>query len=299
MKRIVCFLLALFIYVVFTACGTGQQPPSNTAGLPSAEPTPNLTAQPTAAPKEDPTIESTVIYDEGGVKVTAKSLNTGGMLGPELNVLIENGTDRNLTIQAQYATVNDYMISTIFSADVPAGKKANDSIVFEEWSLEDAGVEKIAEIELYLSIFETDTLDDYAKSGKITIPTSVAGSYTQQVDRSGKKVLDVGGITVICKGIDPDGFLGPEIMFLIENGTNKDITVQADAVSVNGFAIDPIFSSDVLSGKRVVDSMTIMESDMEKNDINTISEIEFSLVIFESDTFEDIIKSEPITLNFE
>jgi len=297
MKRVVCFLLALFIYLVFTACGT--QAPANTENLPPATQTPQQKAQPTAEPGGEPTIESAVIYDEGGVKVTAKSLNLNGILGPELNLLIENGTDKNLTIQARNVSVNDYMISTIFSVDVPAGKKANDAIVLEEWSLEDSGVEKIADIELYLNIFETDSWDDYAKSGKIAIQSSIAGSHSQQVDRSGKTVLDEGGIKVICKGIDHDGFLGPEIKFLIENGSDKDITVQAGSVSVNGFAIDPIFSSDVLSGKRIVDSMTIMQSDIEENEIESVTEVEFSLIIFDADTFEDIIKSEPVTLEFE
>jgi len=45
--------------------------------------------------------------------------------------------------------------------------------------------------------------------------------------------------------------------------------------------------------------MTVLQSDMEDNEIETISEIEFSLIIFDADTFEDIIKSEPVTLEFE
>ena len=147
--------------------------------------------------------------------------------------------------------------------------------------MEASKVDKIAGIELYLSIFETDSLDDYAISDKITIQTSVADSHTQQVDRSGKTVLDEGGITIICKGSD------------------KNITVHAGSVSANGFAIDPVFSSEILSGKRIVDSMTVLQSDMEDNEIETISEIEFSLIIFDADTFEDIIKSEPVTLEFE
>jgi len=299
MKRFLCFILALLIYFVFTACGTGQQPPAGTQGLPSVEPTPKQTAQPTAAPKGDPTIESSVIYDEGGVKVTAKSLNFTGLLGPELNLLIENDSDKNITIQAQNVSVNGYMVSTVFSADVPSGKKANDTIVFESWSLEASGIEKIAEIELYLNIFETDTWDDYALSDKITIPTSILGSYTQEVDRSGIKVLEEGGITIICKGIDHKGFLGPEIMFFIENNSDKNITVQVGSASANGFAIDPVFSSEVLSGKRIVDSMTVLQSDIDENEIETITEIELSFVIFDTETFDDIIKSEPITIEFD
>ena len=121
MKNLACFILALLIYLVFTACGAPA--PANTEGPPAATPTPQQTAQPTAAPKGEPAIESTVIYDEGGVKVTAKSLSLNGLLGPELDVLIENNTDKNLTIQAQNVSVNDFMIARFSRQTSPPAKR--------------------------------------------------------------------------------------------------------------------------------------------------------------------------------
>jgi len=295
MKRLMTFTFALLICLLFAACGNEPVAPANTSVLPTAQPT----AEPTAAPPAEATIQSGVIYDADGVKVTAKSLSLNGLFGPEINVLIENDTDKNLTIQAQNASVNGFMAETIFSADVPAGKKANDTIVFEQGSLEASGIEKMALIEFSLNIFRSDTWDDYANSEMISIPTSIADSYTQPVDKSGTVVLDESGITVIAKGIDYDGWLGPEVVFYIENNTEKNVTVQANSVSVNGFVVNPIFSSDVLSGKKTIDSMTIMDSEMEDNDIKTISEIEFTFNVFDTETYDDILNSGVITLSFE
>lgn len=295
MRKLVGLTAAILICVNLAACGNQPQNPANTDALPSAQPT----ATPTANPSEEASIESSLIYDANGIKVTAKSLSSGGLFGPELNVLIENNTDKNLTIQTQNVSVNDFMVSTIFSAEVPAGKKANDAITFEKGDIEAAGIVKIASIEFFLNIFETDTWDDFAYSEKIAIPTSLADSYTQPIDRSGKTVFDEGGVTVISKGINYEGFLGPELILFIENNLDKNITVQAGSVSVNGFAVDPVFSSDVLSGKKIIDEMTIMSTDIEKNKIETISEIELSLIIFDSETFDDIYKPGPITLQFD
>lgn len=295
MKELVALAAAILICVNLAACGRQPQNPASTGALPSAQPS----AAPTAALPGEASIESSVIYDANGIKVTAKSLSSGGLFGPELNVFIENNTDKNLTIQAQNVSINDFMVGTIFSADVPAGKKSNDSITFEKGDIEAAGIEKIAHIELFLNLFETDSWADFAYSAKIAIPTSFADGYTQPVDRSGKTVFDEGGITVISKGINHEGFLGPELILYIENNSDKNITVQAGSASVNGFAVDPVFSSDILSGKKIIDEMTIMNVDLEKNEIETISQMEFSLIVFDPETFDDIINSETITISFE
>lgn len=295
MRKLVGLAAAILICLNLAACGNQTENPANTGALPSAQPT----ATPTAPPTGEASIESSVIYDANGISVTAKALSSGGLFGPELNVLIENNTDKNLTIQAQNVSVNDFMVGTIFSADVPAGKKANDTITFERGDIEAARIEKIARIEFFLNIFETDTWDDFAYSEKIAIPTSFADGYTQPVDRSGKTVFDEGGITVISKGINHEGFLGPELILYIENNSDKNITVQAGSASVNGFAVDPVFSSDVLSGKKIIDDMTIMSTDLEQNEIETISQMEFSLRIFDAETLDSIVNSGIITISSE
>ena len=71
-------------------------------------------------------IEEQVLYDENDIKITATGIEDG-WLGTELKLLIENNTDQSITVQAKNANVNGYMVTTMMSADVAAGKKANDS----------------------------------------------------------------------------------------------------------------------------------------------------------------------------
>jgi hypothetical protein len=47
--------------------------------------------------------------------------------------------------------------------------------------------------------------------------------------------------------------------------------------------VDPIFSCEIMSGKRAMDSITFMSSDIEENQIGSIDEIELSFHIFKTD----------------
>ena len=61
--------------------------------------------------------------------------------------------------------------------------------------------------------------------------------------------------------------------------------------------IDGIFSSSVASGKRAIDSITFMESDLEENDITSIEDVELSFHIYDGD-METIADTDTVTITF-
>ena len=66
--------------------------------------------------------------------------------------------------------------------------------------------------------------------------------------------------------------------------SSQNIIAQTRNVSVNGLMIDPIFSADVVAGKKTNDKMTIMSSELEFAGITTIKNIEFILHIFNKES---------------
>ena len=68
---------------------------------------------------------------------------------------------------------------------------------------------------------------------------------------------------------------------------------------MNGFMVDPMFSCDVLSGKRAYDSITFLESNLTENGISSIDSMEFSLHIFDSKTWNTIKDTEKLTVSFD
>lgn len=245
-------------------------------------------------------VEEQVLLEQEGVKITLKGLEADSFMGPELKLLIENSTDQSLTIQTRDTSVNGIMIETLFSCDVAAGKSANDGITFMSSSLEEAQISVLQNFELSFHIFNTETWDTVFDTDTITISTNLDGSEEQVLDDSGVLLLDQDGVKITVKEADSESsFWGADIYIYVENNTEKNITVQASSVSINGFMVQPYFSCDVVSGKKSYDSITFMESELEENNIESIDNMEVSFRVFESDSFDTIFETEPLTVEFE
>ncbi len=251
------------------------------------------------APADTVRIEESLVFEDGGIRITAKGYEEYGFLGPQVKLLIENGSSRAITVQVRDCSVNGYMIDTSMSADVAAGKKANDELTLMSSDLEAAGIDTVAEIEFSFHIFDSETWDTILDSEIVHIETTAAEGFTPSYDDSGTRVLDRDGITIVVKGLsEEDSWLGPSVVVYIHNTTEQDITVQARNVSVNDFMVDVIFSCDVLSGKRAVDTITFRSSDLEENGIDAIEELELTFHIFDKNTWDTVLDTDTVFLDF-
>ena len=243
-------------------------------------------------------VDETVLLEQDGIKITATGMDDG-LFGTELKLLIENDSSTNLTFQARNASVNGYMVDTMMSEDVAAGKKSNTSLTFSTSGLKDCGIDTIANMEFSFHIFTTDDWDDFLDSDIISLDTSAAGSYTQNYDDSGEVFYDKDGIKIIGKGLSSnDSFFGPGLIVYIENNSSKNFTVQVRDTSVNGFMIDTSMSEDVIVGKKAITAVTFFSSSLEENGITDITSIETSFHVFDMESWDTIVDTDPITINF-
>ena len=109
-------------------------------------------------------------------------------------------------------------------------------------------------------------------------------------------VLDEKDIKITVTGLELDGWLGPQLKLLIENDSAENITVQSRLSSVNGFMIYSTISEDVAALKKANTNISFEKSYLEKANIDTIASMQFSFHIFNSDTWDSILESEPITV---
>ena len=84
----------------------------------------------------------------------------------------------------------------------------------------------------------------------------------------------------------------------MENNSDKDITVQTRDVSINGFMVNAMFSCNVVAGKKAVDTITFMESDLSENDITAINDVELSFHVFDFENWETIVDTEVVNITF-
>lgn len=326
MKKTVTSILSILLALGITACASsssadnaGQkidQPVSSTAekgtgSTTSASAGPSVTsartdAPPTAAAQapsgqdQEASIKQQVLVDKKDIKITATGLELDGLFGASLKVLIENNSDTDLVVQTRGSSVNGYMIESLISADVAAGKKTNDEITFMSSSLEACGIKEIADLEFYFHIFTAEGWDKYLDTDPISVKTSLADSYDYKYDDSGKKLYEGKNIRIVAKGISADdSIFGPGLVLFIENTGKTSVTVQARDVSVNGFMIDPIFSSEIAAGKKTIDGLTFMSDDLDENSIDKITDAELSFHIFKTESWDTITDTKKYTLSFD
>lgn len=319
MKKLIAILLVIMLVTTLVACGSTveediQRPASTTPSSDSTtsqgnnqqedQPEQDKQSENTEEPEEQPaetaiTINETILVDEAGVKITAKSLDEGSLFGPELKLLLENNSGKDLTFQCRNASVNGYMVESMMSVDVVDGKKANDSLTFMESDLDACGIDIIADMEFSFHIFDTNEWEDYLDTDAISIKTSAADTYEYTFDDSGDLAYEGNNIKIVVKGLsEDDSVFGPSIVVYIENNSGQDITVQTRDVSINGFMMDAMFSCDLAAGKRAIDTITFFESELEENEITAIEDIELSFHIFDYDSWDTIADTEVVKLTF-
>lgn len=254
----------------------------------------------TAAPSSGITIESQVLADSDGIKVTATGIEDS-FLGPEIRLEIENTSDTPVIVQSRDVSINGIMMSSVmFSCEIAAGKSANDSLGFVSHELEMAGIETIGEIELKINVSKQEDWSEVFTTKTQQIHTSAYGSFEQQYDDSGFVAVDQDGCRVIIKKLeDKESFWGADIYVYVENNSDQDLTVQVRDVSINGYMVSPTFSCDVIAGKKAFDSITFFESDLEDNGIEDITEMELYFAIINKKTLSTIVDTDIIKVAFQ
>ena len=301
MSRILLALLLVFVMVFATACGGDGEikQPANVNGDSSSETNGAGTSNDSGSSDEEVTITETVLYEAEGVKVTAKSL-ADGLLGTEVKLLIENDSSKNILITSSSVSANGYMMPTAaLYAEVAAGKKANESLTLMSSELDQCGIETLAEMQFYLQIQDPETWETIKTTDLITLATSATG-YTQPVDDSGDVLYNENGYKVVCKGLKQDIIWDGTVVFYMENNSNKAVSIYAENVSVNGFMQEVGLWSDLRPSTKMIDGMSMIDlSDLEITNIDEIKTIEFNLRIVDAETWEDIVTTDAMTLNFE
>ena len=247
--------------------------------------------------KIETTIEEQVIVEKNGLQITATSYEADSIWGDGIKMLIENNSDKSIGIGCSGLIVNDYMISDLFSATVAAGKKANETMHLSSSQLKAAGIDNVGKVEMYLHTFDPDSYMTIENFDCITIKTSNFDTMDTTPNDAGQELFNSNGVRIVGKYVDEGSFWGAGVLLYIENNSGKNVIIQCDDMSINGFMVTPYFSSTVYDGKKAIDDITIMSSDLENNGITSVDEIELVFKVIDEHSFSTIEQSEPITFS--
>lgn len=156
---------------------------------------------------------------------------------------------------------------------------------------------------LLLLTYGVDILFSIAGSLMINDTVSgIVGGYAEPepepiAPSSGTILYNENGILVIAEWQDGDTCTG-SIPVYVRNDSDQDIAVTVDLLSVNGYMMNYSFLyCQADAGEEAKDTLWIDDADLQETGIENIATITFCLDIYDTETYEDVAVSDPITLH--
>lgn len=311
MKKFISFLLSALLVLSLAACGsnggsrsTASESSAGSTASSEAESSAAATEEATATPEPSaqPTLEETVLLDEGGIKVTATGLTDYGLGGaPDLELHVENNTDGDIMVQTnEYAAVNGCMVRGIASIQASAGDSADDTVMFLDDEFEAAGIETVSDIKLAVRAIDADW-NEICASDFVTVKTSAYGTVeTPAVD--GDVLYDEDGVKVILLGTeeeeDFDFYFPTYVKLYIENNSEQDITVKTLDFKANGEVTQCSLNAELLAGTRQFTELRLDADSCTQNGITELKDLSFYFSVCDLTTWNEITKSDTVTLEF-
>ena len=242
-------------------------------------------------------IEEKVLCDQDGVVITAKEYVTDSIWGDGVKLLIENNSDKTVTVGCNALIVNNYMITDLFVAEVAAGKKANETMYLSSSQLNAAGIKSVGQIEIYFHVYDSASYDTIFDTECITIQTSEFENMDTTPDDAGVELYNANGIRIVGKAVDENSFWGTAIVLYCENTSGKNVGISVEEMSINGFMMNAVYSTTIYDGKMSLDDITVFSSDLEENGIEKIEDVELKFHIYDADSYSTIEKSDVISFS--
>lgn len=289
MKKISAVFLAALVCLGLTGCGKEE----HTTTVPTELTVPTLTDA--ADQTEIPLLAEQVVFDSDGIRITVKGMEENSMTGTEIRILVENGTEHNIAFSGDLFVVNGVTVPGYLYTEVAAGMKSNDVIELYSDVLDSAGITAIGTIRGYDSrIVDTDTYETLTEVF-LELTTGHAGAGDYSPDESGVELFQAEGVAVIAQVISEE-FYGRTAQLLVKNGTGKDIIVEAENISVNGYTVDAWLYDTVCADTVRFCQLDLFETGLAENGIEAIETITFCLNILDADNYDTIARSEQLTV---
>lgn len=245
-----------------------------------------------------PDITQSELYNENGVVITATDAQIE-YRDIVISLSVQNNSTENVAVVTQYLCVNGYMLSmsSLYCA-ANAGETSEGRLLLYHDELKQAGIDIVSDVKLWLRIYNPDTYEDIALTDGLSLDFPAPDGYTQSVDDSGTELFNSDGIRMVFKGIQTTWYGDQAGMFFFENTGERNITLYPEQVSANGTSTDTGFWVDLRPNTRALDTMSFYNLDsLNIQSVDELTELELTLHIIDTDTQEDILVTDPITID--
>lgn len=322
MRKILTTLLALTLVLSLTACGESgtNSELKDTLSSPESEEMTNETDGESASdsiqeelPVEEDsaanttapiTFEEISVVDNEECTIAITGIDEDNLWGYTLNAFLENkSSDKTYMFSVTTASINGVKIDPLFANEVAAGKKANEEITFTTNTLEKNGITQFTDIALSFKVYDSnDWMADPVYQDTVHVypyGEDKAEFFIREPQSTDTIIADNDYASVIVTGYEEDDIWGYTVNLYILNKTpDHKIMFSVDDAAVNGYMLDPFFSTELEAETCSFTGMSFSDTDLEENGITAIEEITFTLRSYDSENFgSDDFINESVTLN--
>lgn len=294
MKRLFIAALCICLMLSFAGCGAAPeetQPPVAPTAAPNV---PDVTDAPTEAPTEavDYTLSGLTLVDNDSCSFTVTGTEFNEHLGLQISVLCENKSNRPLMFSWNNTSVCGFMYDPMWAEEVAAGKQVNSTIGIDTYALEQMQVDSVDEITFTLFVQDSEEFMNEPVVNEIftiypTGKNAETAVFPEYQHTEGETVIvQNDDFTFIIQNVDDELADYYTLNCYMANHTDKNLMVSWDNVSVNGFMVNPFWATTVAAGKQAYSEIIFFRSDFEKQDIEVVQDIEFNLLVSDSDDWE-------------
>jgi hypothetical protein len=237
-----------------------------------------------------------VIFDAGGVTVTATSLSWNedydGTKYPEINVVIANDSDKDVSVDCKYFSINGVSMGYVsLYTDVTAGMKAKDSISCyynEEWTYSD--FEEIEYFTVCLDV-EDANWNHYSEENQF-YTVALKDDYAPYTPDGAPMIVSQDGIDIYYMGTVESEYSGGEFVFYAYNSSDGFVEVYANNLAVDGFMQSGSAYEDVKAGEGAFLMVYVYDEDV---DVNSATSAAIQFTVYNEDTYETIVETGNVT----
>lgn len=302
MKKLAALILALMLMLSLTACGSAALPENNIGTDPA----------PVGDEKED-NIEKNnadfaefneiVVVDNEICLIKITDIEPDKEWGLTFKTYLENrSADTSYMFSVEKASINGVDCDPMFAAEVSPGKKANEDINFPPEKVNEDIIGIYSDVEMNIQVFNADDFSAPAVADETIhiypYGEDKATKFVREAQDTDVVLVDNEDVTVIVTECAPRKNWGYCVYLYFVNKTDQNMMFSTDDVSVNGFMVDPYYSTIISAGKSKFDFMCWYGTSLEDNGITDVEEIEFAYTVSNRDdwTAEDFADG-TITLN--
>ncbi len=269
-KKIMALALITIMVIAFAGCGESRQ---ESVSVKDAD----LYSE---YKIEEAAVSQKPEFSQDGISVTVGDLIYEDVT-TKLSMNIKNETDKSVTVTTAEFSVNGLMCSDVLMETVEPKEKSEAFVEISNQWFGEMNISTITDMEFVIKVFDEKN-EEIMKSQVLLVKTDAPWTYRQKYEMEGIRLYSEDGITLAVKEMKKSALSNDyELVFYIENKTNKTLSVMSDDVEVNGTPIEPLFVLSVGPKKKAVESMLFYEKDLEEREIEKIKTVNASFKAFD------------------